>query len=256
MTTETTVGKRPSKRRLRRALGVAAFALVLALAATFYSVYRATQHVPDFYSQALVANPAEQRTAGDELERRALDLRNEVQRGGDWEALFTEQQINGWLAVDLVEKFPNLLPKNVSEPRMILLPGEVQAACRYKSDRFDAVISLVATISMTEERNVVAVRIKRARAGALPIPLNQFLDDVTRAAHNSNLDLRWLQTEGDPVALIRLPTENTDLPDRMLHLEKFELRRGEAYLSGRTEWRSDVPRGVADNSTMDTHRGT
>ncbi len=236
----------PKKRRWRRALGVVALALLIALAVSLFSVYRAAQHVPKFYSEALDADPVVQRTAGDELERVALDLRNDVQRAGDWEAIFTEEQINGWLAVDLVEKFPNLLPANVHDPRMVITPDEVQVACRYQSDRFDAVISLAATIAITEEPNVVAVRIKRARAGALPIPLNQFLDDVTRAAHNSNLDLRWMQTDGDPVALIRLPTENTELPDRTLHLEKFELRQGEAYLSGRTEWKSSAAPNMAE----------
>lgn len=241
--------KRPSpmkKRRWRRALGMVALGLLIALAASLFSVYRAAQHVPQFYAEALEADPVVQRTAGDELERRALDLRNDVQRAGDWEAVFTEEQINGWLAVDLVEKFPNLLPPNVHAPRMVITADEVQVACRYQSERFDAVISLAATVAMTEEPNVVAVRIKRARAGALPIPLSQFLDDVTRAAHNSNLDLRWLQTEGDPVALIRLPTENTELTDRSLHLEKFELRDGEAYLSGRTEWKANAAPNMAE----------
>lgn len=236
----------PKKRRWRRALGVVALALLIGLAVSMFTVYRAARHVPEFYTEALEADPGVQRSAGDELERRALELQNDVRHSGQWEAVFTEEQINGWLAVDLVEKFPNLLPPNVIEPRMVITPGEVNVACRYKSDRFDTVISLAATIAMTEEPNVVAVRILRARAGALPIPLNQFLDDVTAAAHKSSLDLRWLQTDGDPVALLRLPTENTELPDRTLHLEKFELRQGDAYLSGRTEWKSSSPPGVAE----------
>jgi hypothetical protein len=225
------------KRRWRRVAGFAALALLIALAIALLSVYRATRHVPQFYEEALAADPVVQRTAGDELERVALDLHNDVKQAGAWEALFTEEQVNGWLAVDLVEKFPNLLPTQVSAPRVAISAEEVKVACRYTSERFDVVISLGLAVSMTEEPNVIAVRVLRARAGSLPIPLNQFLDDITKAAHEGGLDLRWQQSDGDPVALIRLPTENTELPDRRLHLEKFELRAHEAFLSGRTEWK-------------------
>src|SRR5687768_11397356 len=95
------------KRRWRRVAGVAAVVLIIALALTGFSVYRAAQHVPRFYEEALAVDPVEQRQAGEELERLALDLHNEVQRAGDWEAVFSEDQINGWLAVDLEEKFPD-----------------------------------------------------------------------------------------------------------------------------------------------------
>jgi hypothetical protein len=128
---------------------------------------------------------------------------------------------------------------------MAITADEVQVACRYQTERIDTVISLAVSISLAEEPNVVAVRVKRARAGALPIPLNQFLDDITAAAQKSDLDVRWLQTEGDPVALIRMPTENMNLPDRTLLLEKFELRSGEAFLAGRTEWKN-ASQGVAE----------
>jgi hypothetical protein len=228
------------RRRWRHVAGVAAVVVIVVLAIAIGAAYRATKHVPQFYEQALQADPTVQRTAGDELERRALDLRNEAQRGGAWEAIFTEEQINGWLAVDLIEKFPELLPEHVESPRMRITPEEVQLACRYQSEQVDTVVSLALTVTLTEEPNVVAVRIKRARAGALPIPLNQFLEQITAAAHGSDLDVRWLQEDGDPVALLRLPQEHTDLPDRKLHLERFELREGEAFLSGRTEWLKSV----------------
>jgi hypothetical protein len=237
----TTIAKSRPKPRWRRMAGVAAVLLVLALAATLFIVYRASRHVPQFYQQALAADPVVQRSAGDELERRALELTNEVQHSGDWEAVFTDEQINGWLAVDLIEKFPDLLPSEVHEPRVVITPDEVRVACRYTDENITAVISLALTVGLTDEPNVVAVRVKRVRAGALPIPLNQFLDDITQAARESGLDLRWTQAEGDPVALIRLPTENTELPDRTLHLKKFELRAGEAYLAGETQWKSRTP---------------
>jgi hypothetical protein len=205
-------------------------------------LYRASKHVPEFYSAALTIDPIKQRDAGYELERRALQLTNEVQYGGHWEATFTAAQCNGWLAIDLEEKFPDLLPLEVSDPRVAIMPEEIRVACRYKTSKVDTVISLACSVAMTEEPNVIAVRVLRARAGALPIPLSQFLDEVTSAAAETNLDVRWSQIDGDPVALVRLPLEHTDFPDRTLHLESIQLRDGAAMLSGRTEWKPIKPR--------------
>jgi hypothetical protein len=228
------------KPRWRRVAGVIVLALLVAIAAVLVGVYRASRHVPVFYEEALRYDPIVARDEGDELERRALELQNATQHGGGWEQIFTEDQINGWLAVDLVEKFPDLLPAEVQAPRVSITPGEVLVACRYQNENVDTIISLAASAALTDEPNVVAVRILRARAGALPIPLRQFLDEVAQAAHGSNLEIRWVTTDGDPVALIRLPAEHTDLPDRTLSLKAIELRKGEAYLSGETTWKNSL----------------
>jgi hypothetical protein len=231
---------RPHRHLLRRLIGLAALALLIVIAAGLIGAYRASQYVPPFYTEALAFDPVVARQAGDDLERVALDLRNEIVEAGRWEATFTEQQINGWLAVDLEEKFPDLLPSSVREPRVSIIDNQVQVACRYQTERVEAVISLKASIALAEEENTLAVRIHQARAGAIPIPVKQFLEEVTHAAHENNLDVRWVEQEGDPVALIRLPTEHTDLPDRVLQLDEFALRERAAYLSGETLWK---PRG-------------
>jgi hypothetical protein len=218
---------------------MAALLLFAAIVTGLVGAYRASQYVPPFYTEALASDPVVARKAGDDLERVALDLRNEIVETGRWEATFTEQQINGWLEVDLEEKFPELLPSSVHAPRVSIVDNQVQVACRYQTDSIEAVISLTASIALAEDDNTLAVRIHQARAGAIPIPLKQFLDDVTRKAHDNEIDVRWVEQDGDPVALIRLPTEHTDLPDRVLQLDEFVLREHEAYLSGATEWKSE-----------------
>ena len=247
----TITHERPRRRWLRRVAGTAALLLLAALAAGLIGAYRASQYVPPFYAAALASDPVIARQAGDELERAALDLRNDIVESGRWEATFTEQQINGWLAVDLEEKFPKLLPSSVHEPRVSIVENQVQVACRYETEQIKAVISLTASIALSEEENTLAVRIHQARAGAIPIPLKQFLDDVTQAAHSHHLDVRWVEQGGDPVALIRLPTEHTDLPDRVLELDEIVLRQQEAYLAGETEWKSN--RKQKSNVTVEVH---
>ncbi len=54
---------------------------------------------------------------------------------GHWSAVFTDEQINGWLAADLPEKFPQLLPPEIQDPRVVFAPGQLQLACRYTGSR-------------------------------------------------------------------------------------------------------------------------
>jgi hypothetical protein len=106
-------------------------ALVLVLLATagvallLTAAYRATQHVPAFYQAALVERPVEQKAAADQLERQVLELHNEARKPGRWEARFSQDQINGWLAADLPVKFPGALPEGVSAPRVAIEPGRM-----------------------------------------------------------------------------------------------------------------------------------
>jgi hypothetical protein len=202
------------------------------VAVTMLVVYEATRHRPAFYRRALSVAPQQQKIAGDELERNVLELHNEVRHSGHWQATFSEQQINGWLASDLMEKFPNLLPKGVFDPRVALDPENAQVACRYESPKMSAIISLSLAVHLTDEPNVVAVRIRRARAGALPLPLKNFLDRISRVAAQSGFPLRWAQEDGDPVALFKIPSEHEDYVTQGVFLESVELRDGEIFLAG------------------------
>ena len=101
-------------------LAIAALLLLLVLGGLM--LYQATRYVPDFYQQALEVNPQQQAAAGDELERQVLELHNEIQDAGRWQAVFDEDQINGWLASDLKEKFSDSLPAGVSAPRVAIAP--------------------------------------------------------------------------------------------------------------------------------------
>ncbi len=201
----------------------------------FFGAYQATQSVPTFYEAALQTEPNAHEEAGNELERQVLELHNEVLRKGTWQATFTDAQINGWLAADLPVKFPNTLPPDVDAPRVAIQENLVQVACRYHGPQMKTVISLAASIYLTDEPNVVAIRVNRAYAGAMPVPLAAFLDDVSQKAHESEIELRWTQIGDDPVALVKIPTVHEDYAHGEVHIRTVELRDGEVYLSGNTD---------------------
>ena len=200
-----------------------------------WGLYRAARQEPDFYQAALQVESTVQEDAGDALEREILDLHNEARAEGRWEAVFTNEQLNGWLASDLAEKFPNLLPPGTKDPRVAIRAGQAQIACRHQSGTLETVISFALGVHLTEDTNTLAIRISKLRAGTLPLPLKRFLDGISRAAKNADLRLRWTTMNGDPLALVTVPSQHEDYAHRAIYLETIELREGEIYLSGRTE---------------------
>lgn len=221
--------------KFRRILLLVATLLAAGGSLFLFGTYRASQHVPEFYERAIHLEPVDQAKAGEELERQVLELHNEARQEGHWEATFTDEQINGWLAVDLPAKFPNSLPPEVRDPRVAIDPQQAQIACRYEGPKAQAVVSLAVDIHLTDEPNVIAVRIRQARAGLLPLPIKQGLDRITTAAREAGIPLRWSQKEGDPVALVTLPLTHEQYGKRLLKLKSLELRAGEIYLAGETE---------------------
>ena len=55
-----------------------------------------------------------------ELESRATALYSDARQVGQWQALFTAEQINGWLATQLVQNASGELPANIRDPRIAI----------------------------------------------------------------------------------------------------------------------------------------
>ena len=237
-------------RKILRIVALLSIVLVAVAAVLMFVAYRASQQVPHFYQQALHIEPDAGAQAGDELERQVLDLANEAREEGYWEAVFTEAQINGWLAADLPEKFPHILPAGTDQPRVSINPKRIKIACRYQRGNVNTVISFDLSVSLTSETNTLAIRVSKVRAGALPVPLKRFLAPITKVSADSDITLRWSQTDGDPLALVTVPHQHEDYLHREIYLETFELLDGEIVLAGRTQKSGENQHAVAQLSRV------
>jgi hypothetical protein len=208
--------------------------LVLLAAIALIGAWWSAKQVPEFYERALAVEPRQHAEMGDKLEENLLELRNDASQDGRWQAIFTDDQINGWLAADLPEKFPEALPEEIKDPRVAIEPKVAHVAARFESPQISTVISLAVEVHLTDEPNVLAVRVRQARAGLLPVPLAEWKDRVTEAAANSGIPIRWSEQEGDLLALVTIPMEHAE-HEHVLRLEQIELRDGELVLGGRTE---------------------
>ena len=227
---------------MRKELRIAASVslVVVACSALLISgAYIASQHVPSFYDEALVLDSSVQTQASEEMESRASALYNDVRRQGEWQALFSADQINGWMAVDLARDHPELFSGDIQEPRVSIQPECLSLGFRMDTKGISTVFSVDVGIYLAEP-NVIACQIYSARAGALPLPLKSVLDQVSATADKLDIPLRWRQSNGDPVALLTI-VPGQDQQRRALHLEKLELLEGEIYLAGRSEPSQDEP---------------
>ena len=218
---------------MRRVVKITSLAALLVLAiagATVVAVYRASQRVPEFYQAAVAVEPEAQEEGRKSFVARATALASDLHVEGRWQSLFTADEINAWLALELSTNYPDLLPVELRDPRVSIDKDKATLGCQYHSDEVDAVVSIKFDAYL-HSPHVVAIRIQGAHAGAIPVPLGQILDGISHAARQLNLRLEWRQSHGDPVALITLPTISTK-PKESLCLDAIELRDGELFVAG------------------------
>ena len=204
---------------------------MICVAAVLLATVHAMRQVPTFYAEALALDATALEQASDEMGSRATALASDAREAGKWNAVFTDDQINGWLAVDLARLHAGDLPGGISDLRVAVSPGRIAIGFRVEREGSSIVYSVEADMYVSEP-NVIACRLQRARAGRLPLPLGQVLDTVTEAVRRVDLPLRWAQTDGDPVALV---TVFPDREDRQgTTLLTLELLDGEIYVAGTT----------------------
>src|SRR3954471_9396984 len=164
-------------RKLGRRLLIALSCMAVVLLVGLLCLYRASQQAPAFYKEALTRKPTALRDEGQQFERQALALHNQLASSGAWEVRFTQDEINGWLATELPAKFPRALPPGIMDPRIAIVGDELHLAVHYRRGRVDTVMSLAGKISLTNQPNEIAVRIDQARAGILPVPLGSLIQE-------------------------------------------------------------------------------
>ncbi|HEY2410705.1 MAG TPA: hypothetical protein VGI40_00600 [Pirellulaceae bacterium] len=227
-----------SVNRFARAYGrqsvIIAGAVVSLLAICIAAAYFASQQPPRFYRQAMTASSADALRHGENFERAALDLHNSAQHLGRWEISLTADEINGWLATDLPAKFPRLLPTGISDPRVAIDGDVFHLAVRYQRGSVDTVLSIAGEAYLTAQTNEVAIRLDSARAGLVPIPLGRVIQEINDRAERADVNLRWTEVKGSPVALLRLPLES-DNSERRSVLDRLDTRPNQILLAGRTE---------------------
>jgi hypothetical protein len=222
-------------RKLRiAAVSLAATAAVVVFA--LWAVYRAAQQVRPFYQQALELDPAALERGKEELESRATALYSDARQAGTWRALFTDEQINGWLALQLADRSTGRtgeLTRAMREPRIAIAPNLLTLGFTTTQGGVDTVVSVDGSVFLTDEGDV-AVRLMKVQAGTLPLPMALVADQIAAGCRQLSLPVLWTHDDGRPVAIIRIRNVD-DSHSWRLTLDSIELNEGELYVAGHTD---------------------
>ena len=109
----------------------------------------------------------------------------------------------------------------------------------------DTIVSAELSAFLTDSPNVVAVRIHQVSAGNVPLPLGQYLDELTTAAAEQGIVIRWQEVEGDPQALITLPLAEPG-DRRHILIRTLQLLPGQLTATGTAE-EEDVRPGLPNS---------
>ena len=218
---------------LKRIVTLILLAVVISLVTTWWAV-RQTQLVPEFYARATASLPTSTVEVSRHLEASVAQLQNDAAKIGFWQATFSDDEINAWLIEQLPQKLPQLFGRGASEPRIVIENGHILAAMRYKDHRFDTVVSCRLEVELAEQPNLLAVKIKLLRAGALNLPINEFLKEISAEAAKANIEIRWKKTDTGPIALVTVPSEHPRYVRSPVIVESIQLDDGSLIFSGRT----------------------
>ena len=201
---------------------------------------------PAFYRQ-LTDMPSEQRhEQAEHFVAQSLRLRNDIVNEPRWEAVFTDEEVNAWLAEDLVTHFADQIPPGVRDPRVMFENDRLTLAFQLQEGPVNSVVWVVLGVDVPRP-NELALTIEKIRAGALPVPAERILDRITAFARGRGVEVAWSREEGRPVATVRY---TPDARRRDVVLEVLEITKGRVRLWGK----SNRDRGEVASPTLPTRR--
>lgn len=188
-------------------------------------------HEPDFYRNMNSLTAERRRQEARQFLAQSMQLRNDIINEERWEAVFSDQEVNAWLAEDLVKQFADQIPSGVRDPRVAFEPDRVTLAFRLDEGRIRAVVWVVMQVRVPEP-NVVALTIEKIRAGIMPVPADQILERIAAHARERGIAVHWEREGGLPVAKL---SYQPHLDRRDIVLEHFQTLDGYVRLTGRSE---------------------
>ena len=228
-------------RRLLRVGSIVGLIVAIPVAIWFSITYQ-----PPYYL-AMIRLPLEQREIkAKHFVAQSLQLRNDIVNEPTWQAVFSDQEVNAWLAKDLVEHFADQLPPEVHDPRVLFEMNRVVLAFQLEKGGFHSVITVVARPHVPED-NTVELTLEKIRAGILPVPADNVLDRIIDHARHRGVNVQWQRRDGYPVVVMRY-TPNLSRED--VQLEELEIRNGQLRLAGR----SDRTKGAFELPRLPTRR--
>lgn len=205
---------------------------MLILLLTLYALYLSAQKPPKFYRDCLAVAVDLQQDRNREMLRKIRLLNNDIQKtDAPWEGRFSNEELNGYLAVEVQKESSTLFPSEVKAPRLVIRDRQLDFACRLEQGQLTGILHLAIGVTMPEP-NILTLRLKHVALGRLPIskerPLQLLLDALRKQGYAVTEGIQ----NGDPT--LTIPLDFKYGKDKKIRLENIELLEGGLNVSGTT----------------------
>jgi hypothetical protein len=230
----------------KKRIGLITLSAVLLVGGACGAVLWALLETPPFYRQVVNSQPnrAVRQQAAKKFVQQTIQLADDVKHADAWSVEFTQDQVNGWLAEELEQKYAELVPEGVRQPRVQFDEGLLRVGFRYEREHWGGVVSL-SLRPWVPAANQLALEIISVRAGLLPIPFEELLRDFAEHFETNGWRLEWYEADGNDVMVLHLDRVNRGRP----MLVALELSAGALRLAGGTQQQ------VADSRAAETEMG-
>ena len=219
-------------RRAHRLIAYSLLAVFLLLLLVLYALYLSAQRPPKFYRDSLHVAVDVQETRNKEMLRKARQLNNDIQKTDTpWEGSFSNEELNGYLAVEVGKESSNLFPKEVKQPRLTVQDRRLDFACRIEDGAVTGIFHLAIDATIIEP-NKLMLRLKHVALGRLPISKERPRQLLLDALQKKGYTVAEGTVDGDPTFTIRL--DLTYGKGKAVSLEGIELLDGGIRISGTT----------------------
>lgn len=181
---------------------------ISAVGALICGIALALWYTPAFYIETREADSqvVVREQQAKEFAQRATQLDGAIRNDEQWSGEFSQDQINGFLAHELPLKFSEWLPTKMSDPRVRLTAGEIDIAFRYQRGWWRGTVHAQVRPHVLSPRQL-ALEIKTIRAGAIPIPAAQPLDEIVSEMRKAGWQVQWRPAKDGELLVIDLRPE-------------------------------------------------
>jgi hypothetical protein len=218
----------------RRSITLTIAIVVLLTGGTGSTLALLLRHEPAFYTRAAIPEGARRTKCSGEFVGEFARLVVGISDKRQWDARFTEEQLNSYFQEDFLKEHPDdqPLPEGISEPRVAMDSDKIRVAFRYGTAPWSTVVSIDLRVWLvTKEPNVVAFEFQGLHAGRLPISSQSLLESASETARRHDIDPTWYRHNGHPVLLLRFQAGRSR---PTFQLQQFDLHQGMLSIRGRS----------------------
>jgi len=153
-----------------------------------------------------------------------------IPRKQHWETELTEDEINGYLAIEVPRLLPQLSSSGIKNPRISLRDDNLEIACQIEHGMVSGVLNLGLDIQFPQPNRCV-ILFQKAYVGLVPFSRETVRDTFASGLKGGGRTMESAAIQGDPALVIELGNDLKN-PEFALILREIRPTNGSLSISG------------------------